>query len=80
MKKFIAVAGNAVLVAGTAFAGDRENTFIELDQNRDGVLTRVEASPDEEFLARLDSADTNQDGKLISSEFDSIKDEPKEAE
>ncbi len=82
MKKFVAIVGSAVLVAGTAFAGDMdmEKTFTELDQNQDGVLTQAEASIDQELQARFVAADANQDGELTSTEFDSIKDAVEENE
>jgi hypothetical protein len=82
MKKFVAIVGSAVLVAGTAFAGDMDNekTFNELDQNQDGVLTQAEVSTDQALLARFDAADADRDGKLTSSEFDSINDEAEESE
>ncbi len=82
MKKFIAIVGSAVLVAGTAFGGDmdKEKTFSDLDQNLDGVLTQVEVSTDQELMAKFDAADADHDGKLTSIEFDSIKDLTEEAE
>lgn len=82
MKKFVAILGSAVLVAGTALAGnmDKEKTFSELDQNQDGVLTPAEVSTDRELQASFTVADANKDGKLTSIEFDSIKDAAAEDE
>jgi Ca2+-binding EF-hand superfamily protein len=74
--------GSALLAAGTAFAGDtaHEQTFNELDENKDGVLTQAEASADSELIAQFTVVDTNQDGMINLSEYDQIRDEEEEAE
>jgi hypothetical protein len=82
MKSFIAIIGSALLAAGTAYAGDtsHEQTFNELDENKDGVLTQAEASTDSELLAQFTVADTNQDGMLNQSEYDQLTEDDEEAE
>jgi hypothetical protein len=82
MRNFIAIIGSALLAAGTAFAGDtsQEQTFNELDQNQDGVLTQAEASADSELIAQFAAADTNQDGMLDLTEYDQVSDDVEEGE
>lgn len=44
-------------------------TFNKLDTNKDGFLTRKEASADKDAARIFDKADANKDGKLTEDEF-----------
>jgi EF hand len=82
MKTHIQMVSSLVLVAGAAFAGDqmKEQTFTDLDQNKDGVLTQQEASVDDNLIAQFAQIDTNRDGTLSASEYDQYTDETEEGE
>lgn len=74
MKTLFAIIGCAALASGAAFADDTlsEQSFSDLDQNRDGVLTQSEAATDQELVAHFVEADINQDGLLTVDEYDTI--------
>lgn len=76
MNKLIAAAAAALVLAGAAFAGEREGRmkpserFDAADTNKDGVLTIDEAAAAAEKRARDNFAkiDTDSDGKITKAE------------
>ena len=80
MKKVItaiAIAG----ISGAAFAQapapaetaptapPAQASFQKLDTNRDGALSKIEASSDSMLQSKFDTADKNADGKLDAVEY-----------
>ncbi len=62
---------------GAAYGADAdafEYGFQSMDRNKDGYLSREEASEHEELALKWDEADTNHDGKLDESEFSAFED------
>lgn len=83
MKRAITLATGLVLASSFAFAGgDKkiEESFTDLDTNRDGVISEAEAQASPTLMANFKDADTNMDGKLQSREFSAIRREVEEAE
>jgi Ca2+-binding EF-hand superfamily protein len=72
-KTLMAVAIAALIpVAGTAIAGDKDKahtgaTFDSIDTNRDGRISKSEASADMNIV--FSTADANADGYLDNAEF-----------
>jgi len=72
-KTLMAVAIAALIpVAGTAIAGDKDKahtgaTFESIDTNRDGRISKSEASADMNIV--FSTADANADGYLENAEF-----------
>ena len=78
LSKSLIAASAVVLLPMAAFAGDKDKTvtpvtaatsaqFDQLDVNRDGRISPVEASTDTKIV--FSSADKNGDGFLDNSEF-----------
>ena len=71
--RLILAAASAVLLAVGAHAQQQDRqpdfTFNKLDKNRDGHLTRQEASADPDVARIFSKADTNKDGKLTEDEL-----------
>ena len=68
-------AAPAAAVAATAkprySAGDIQQAFSFMDKNRDGKVSREEASGFRGVARNFDKADTNQDNHLSGEEFES---------
>lgn len=75
-----AAAAAMLMVTGAAFGIDnnaapaptrasQDALFLELDADRDGVLSRAEAARMPRFAKGFDEADENRDGKLSADEF-----------
>jgi hypothetical protein len=82
MKKQLAIAGSLAILAGAAFAGDdtTEQSFKDLDTNKDGVLTQDEAAMDDALIVQFVEIDTNRDGILSISEYIDGTEETEEGE
>lgn len=94
ISKSLIAASAVVLLPLSAFAGDKDKTmtpataattaqFDQLDMNRDGRISPVEASSDAKIV--FSTADKNGDGYLDNSEYahrdmskDSTSDKPKQ--
>ena len=50
-------------------APPEQASFQKLDTNRDGALSKIEASSDSMLQSKFDTADKNADGKLDSVEY-----------
>ncbi len=62
---------------GAAYGADAdayEYGFQNMDRNKDGYVSREEASEHDELAQKWDEADTNHDGKLDESEFSAFED------
>lgn len=57
--------------AGPTTARDIEHTFLALDENRDGVLTREEAAESSVLSRMFAQADADHDGVLNRYEYNS---------
>lgn len=55
--------------AGATGAGGGQVQFESLDANRDGFITRQEASRSRDVSGRFEALDTDRDGKLSPTEF-----------
>ncbi len=63
-----------VLAAATAFAQSDSNapSFMQLDTNEDGRISKQEAEADTRVADRFQEADTDRDGQLSLEEFTAI--------
>ena len=52
--------------------GQSLSLFAQLDENKDGLLTKEEAQRVENILAMFEVLDADQDGQLTLSEFEAI--------
>ncbi|HEV7633722.1 MAG TPA: hypothetical protein VGO41_12130 [Steroidobacteraceae bacterium] len=50
-------------------APPEQASFQKLDTNRDGALSKIEASSDRMLQSNFDAADKNADGKLDAAEY-----------
>jgi len=50
-------------------APPEQASFQKLDTNRDGALSKIEASSDRMLQSNFDTADKNADGKLDAAEY-----------
>ena len=50
-------------------APPEQANFQKLDTNRDGALSKIEASSDSMLQSKFDTADKNADGKLDAVEY-----------
>jgi hyperosmotically inducible protein len=64
-----AIALSLAASAAPLWALDNNAKFDKLDKNRDGYITRDEASHAKSYVRAFDEADANKDGKLDRSEF-----------
>ncbi|WP_440056531.1 crotonobetainyl-CoA--carnitine CoA-transferase (plasmid) [Pseudoalteromonas sp. T1lg65] len=71
--RYVGITTVLALVSTLSFAASE--TFIDLDKNEDGKISRVEAASSSQLLARFDELDTNKDGVLSESEFAKYSDE-----
>ena len=53
----------------TAPAGGTGEVFTKLDADKDGMVSKKEASKNKELTSKWDTLDTNKDGKLDQGEF-----------
>ena len=53
----------------TAPAGGSGDVFTKLDSDKDGMVSKKEASKNKELTSKWDTLDTNKDGKLDQGEF-----------
>jgi hypothetical protein len=52
-----------------ASAGGSGETFTKLDSDKDGMVSKKEASKNKDLTGKWDTLDTNKDGKLDQGEF-----------
>lgn len=71
MSRFLALTSAALLVTGSALAGDKAggHSMTKLDADKDGKVTKAEAKSHKELSAQFGTLDTNKDGNLDSGEF-----------
>jgi hypothetical protein len=50
-------------------AGASGETFTKLDSDKDGMVSKKEASKNKDLTGKWDTLDTNKDGKLDQGEF-----------
>lgn len=50
-------------------AGASGETFTKLDSDKDGMVSKKEASKNKDLASKWDTLDTNKDGKLDQGEF-----------
>ena len=50
-------------------AGGSGETFTKLDSDKDGMVSKKEASKNKDLTGKWDTLDTNKDGKLDQGEF-----------
>jgi Ca2+-binding EF-hand superfamily protein len=67
----LAIAGGAALAQG-------ESTFLTLDENRDGALSRAEAQGMRALAARFGQVDEDASGTLSRYEFNTFMSQPRE--
>jgi hypothetical protein len=53
---------------GTSSRG-ADDTFTKLDSDKDGMVSKKEASKNKDLAAKWDTLDSNKDGKLDQGEF-----------
>ena len=61
--------GNVVDPAVDPSAGGSGETFTKLDSDKDGMVSKKEASKNKDLTGKWDTLDTNKDGKLDQGEF-----------
>jgi hypothetical protein len=79
MRDISAILFGLLLTSGVAFAGDDMQSpatkqsdnvgFINVDQNRDGKISRAEAKVSKELADNFDAFDENKDGSLSLTEY-----------
>jgi hypothetical protein len=55
--------------SSTGAAGGSGETFTKLDSDKDGMVSKKEASKNKDLTGKWDTLDTNKDGKLDQGEF-----------
>ena len=55
--------------AASSSTATSNDAFIKLDTDKDGVVSKKEASKNKALAAKWDTLDTNKDGKLDQGEF-----------
>lgn len=55
--------------AATSSTATSNDVFIKLDTDKDGVVSKKEASKNKALASKWDTLDTNKDGKLDQGEF-----------
>jgi hypothetical protein len=55
--------------AGGAAGGAGGDVFTKLDSDKDGMVSKKEASKNKDLTSKWDTLDTNKDGKLDQGEF-----------
>jgi hypothetical protein len=53
----------------TSTSGGSGEAFTRLDSDKDGMVSKKEASKNKELTSKWDTLDTNKDGKLDQGEF-----------
>lgn len=76
MKIGTGIAATAIAVAATSALAD--GAYDQLDANKDGEISRSEATVDAELYKRWDQLDANSDGVLDQGEFAQFEAEPAE--
>jgi Ca2+-binding EF-hand superfamily protein len=72
---FFLVAASLALAVGSAYAEDKvgkdknDPGFAALDKDKDGSISRMEASGNDELRKNFDKHDSNHDGKLSRAEY-----------
>jgi hypothetical protein len=75
------ITGVMLLASATALAQPQSDTpvqrgdFVNLDRNRDGYISKVEALGDAEIQKRFGAFDTDKDGRLTEAEYAAAKDD-----
>lgn len=57
-------------------AGGSGETFTKLDSDKDGMVSKKEASKNKDLTSKWDTLDTNKDGKLDQGEFAAFETAP----
>ena len=65
----LAFAQTSTPPAATAPASGSGDVFTKLDADKDGMVSKKEASKNKDITAKWDTLDTNKDGKLDQGEF-----------
>lgn len=62
----------AIPLAGATSLGAaiEDSQINHLDKNKDGMVSKAEASSDQQLMAHFDKSDANHDGQLDSVELD----------
>lgn len=60
----------------TGAAGGSGETFTKLDSDKDGMVSKKEASRNKDLTSKWDTLDTNKDGKLDQGEFAAFETAP----
>jgi hypothetical protein len=55
--------------AGTGSTTASSDTFVKLDSDKDGSVSKKEAATNKSLTAKWDTLDSNKDGKLDQGEF-----------
>lgn len=55
--------------SSTGAAGGSGETFTKLDSDKDGMVSKKEASKNKDLTSKWDTLDSNKDGKLDQGEF-----------
>jgi len=55
--------------SSTGSAGASGETFTKLDSDKDGMVSKKEASKNKDLTGKWDTLDSNKDGKLDQGEF-----------
>ena len=55
--------------SGSGAASGSSDVFTKLDADKDGMVSKKEASKNKDVTAKWDTLDTNKDGKLDQGEF-----------
>ncbi|WP_105169872.1 calmodulin [Pseudoalteromonas sp. T1lg23B] len=59
----------SMVIMSSAAAVAETATFADLDADKDGVISKIEASASESLMKVFNELDSNQDGELSEDEF-----------
>ncbi len=78
MKAIYLIASGAVVLSLGLSAEEMSSqaTFQQLDQNKDGYVSIIEATGQNELLKQWSTVDTDTDGRLEITEFSAFEEEP----